>query len=50
LQVAGRRQQIVVLEFLRLRLKEMAGVKRESPLPDTLRRRQRVLTDECDAR
>jgi len=41
----ARLEQIVVLKFLGLPLKEIAGLlKRQSPLPDTLRRQQQVLT------
>src|SRR5436190_21298459 len=42
----ARLEQIVVLKFLGLPLKEIARlVKKETPLPDTLRRQQLVLTE-----
>jgi MerR family transcriptional regulator, thiopeptide resistance regulator len=42
----ARLEQIVVLKFLGLSLKEIAQIlKRESPLPDTLRRQRQVLTE-----
>jgi MerR family transcriptional regulator, thiopeptide resistance regulator len=42
----ARLEQIVVLKFLGLPLREIARLlKRESPLPDALRRQQQVLTE-----
>src|SRR5882762_951798 len=42
----ARLEQIVVLKFLGLPLEQIGRLlKRESPLPDTLRRQQQVLTE-----